>query len=102
MNLPLPPYGRNAVPLSGKQLYVVTAWMASPRSDTMVLPENTDPKGLWWPVNGCDVAVVGKLSKELALGILQALHRDQAASIVLIDPDTGRTSFWPPSLIPRG
>lgn len=76
--------------------------MATPCSDTIVLPENTDPKGFWWPVKGCDVAVVGKRSKELALDISPVLHRDQAASIVLIDPDTGRASFWPPSLIPRG
>jgi hypothetical protein len=102
MNLPLPPYGRNAVPLSGKQLYVVTEEVVNPRSDTMVLPEYTDPKGFWWPVKGCDVAVIGKLSKELALSISQALRRDQATSIVLIDPDTGRASFWPHSLIPRG
>lgn len=101
MNLPLPPYGRNVTPLSGNQLYVITRWMASPRSDTMVLPANADPKGFSWPVKGCDVTVVGKLTKALAQSISQSLQRDQATSIVLIDPDTGRSSFWPASLIPR-
>lgn len=107
----LPPYGKLAQPINGRQLSIVYGWpKGTPRQDVLVLPDDR-PENYQWPVRDLDIFVTAsanQIPQSVAQNLAEVLVAAGAVSVVIFGTqksESGKLSgllFWPETLVLGG